>query len=213
MHDEDEYLVPLLEAGAAGYVVKSVAGAELLGAVRAIAAGRSWVRPQAAPLLAEAWSKRAKADETRQRHDSLSQRERDVFLLLAQGYTTSQIGRRLFISAKTVDTYRRRVNAQARHRRPRRLRALGAGPGAARLRIAQSRLQLNGGRASVSGASASGLPQRLIFPAPSQLRHRIGNGREERRLELRAGRYAMPRSTWRSAWTSVVRTLTRSDDG
>jgi DNA-binding NarL/FixJ family response regulator len=112
MHDEDEYLVPLLEAGAAGYVVKSVAGAELLDAVRAIAAGRSWVRPEAAPLLAQAWTRRARADETRQRYDSLSQRERDVFLFIAQGYTTSQIGRRLFISAKTVDTYRRRVNAK-----------------------------------------------------------------------------------------------------
>ena len=112
MHDEDEYLVPLLEAGAAGYVVKSVAGAELLGAVRAIAAGRSWVRPEAAPLLAGAWARRARADETKQRHDSLSERERDVFLFIAQGYTTSQIGRRLFISAKTVDTYRRRVNAK-----------------------------------------------------------------------------------------------------
>ena len=66
MHDEDEYLVPLLEAGAAGYVVKSVAGASCWARC-AIAAGRSWVRPQAAPLLAEAWSKRAKADETRQR--------------------------------------------------------------------------------------------------------------------------------------------------
>lgn len=112
MHDEEEYLVPLLEAGAAGYVVKSAAGAELLGAVRAIAAGRSWVRAEAAPLLAGAFQRRARVDDTRQRYDSLSDRERNVFLFIAQGYTTSQIGKRLFISAKTVDTYRRRVNAK-----------------------------------------------------------------------------------------------------
>jgi len=112
MHDEDEYLVPLLEAGAAGYVVKSVAGAELLGAVRAIAGGRTWVRPEAAPLLAQAWTRRTRVDETRARYDTLSERERNVFLFIAQGYTTSQIGKRLFISAKTVDTYRRRVNAK-----------------------------------------------------------------------------------------------------
>jgi DNA-binding NarL/FixJ family response regulator len=112
MHDEEEYLVPLLEAGAAGYVVKSAAGAELLGAVRAIAAGRSWVRAEAAPLLAGAFQRRARVDDTRQRYESLSERERNVFLFIAQGYTTSQIGKRLFISAKTVDTYRRRVNAK-----------------------------------------------------------------------------------------------------
>ena len=49
-------------------------------------------------------------DEARQRYDALSERERAVFRLMAEGYTTSQIGERLFISAKTVDTYRRRIN-------------------------------------------------------------------------------------------------------
>lgn len=110
MHDEEAYLVPLLEAGAMGYVVKSAASATLLGAVRTVAAGRRFVRPEAAPVLAEELVRRTSGDETRQRHDSLSERERTVFLLIAQGYSTSQIGERLHISAKTADTYRRRVN-------------------------------------------------------------------------------------------------------
>ena len=110
MHDEEEYLIPLLEAGASGYVVKSAASGELLEAIRTVAAGRTFVRPAAAKVLAEGWTRRSAQAETRARYDALSERERAVFLFLAQGYTPSQIGERLFISAKTVDTYRRRVN-------------------------------------------------------------------------------------------------------
>jgi DNA-binding NarL/FixJ family response regulator len=110
MHDEEEYLIPLLEAGAAGYVVKSAASGELLEAIRTVAAGRTFVRPAAAKVLAEGWTRRSAQAETRARYDALSERERAVFLLLAQGHTPTQIGERLFISAKTVDTYRRRVN-------------------------------------------------------------------------------------------------------
>ncbi|MGZ8490765.1 MAG: response regulator transcription factor [Gemmatirosa sp.] len=110
MHDEEEYLIPLLEAGASGYVVKDAASTELLDALRAVAAGRVYVRPSAAHVLAEGWTRRAQQDATRSRYDLLSERERAVFLLIAQGYTPSQIGERLHISAKTADTYRRRIN-------------------------------------------------------------------------------------------------------
>jgi DNA-binding NarL/FixJ family response regulator len=110
MHDEEEYLIPLLEAGASGYVVKSAASAELLEGLRAVAAGKVYVRPAAARVLAEGWARRARQDEARLRYETLSERERAVFLLIAQGYSTSQIGERLFISAKTADTYRRRIN-------------------------------------------------------------------------------------------------------
>jgi DNA-binding NarL/FixJ family response regulator len=110
MHDEEEYLIPLLEAGATGYVVKSAASADLLRAVRTVAAGRTFVRPEAAAVLAAGWTRRTAQDEARARYEALSARERDVFLLIAQGYSSSQIGERLNISAKTADTYRRRVN-------------------------------------------------------------------------------------------------------
>ena len=110
MHDEEAYLVPLLEAGALGYVVKDAASAVLLNAVRTVAQGHRFVRPQASTVLADEVARRAMAREQQQRHDALSERERAVFLLIAQGYASSQIGERLHISAKTVDTYRRRVN-------------------------------------------------------------------------------------------------------
>ena len=110
MHDEEEYLIPLLDAGAAGYVVKSSVSTELLDAIRTVAAGRTFVRPEAARVLAEGWTRRAATDEVRQRYEQLSDRERTVFVQMARGYTTSQIGERINVSAKTVDTYRRRIN-------------------------------------------------------------------------------------------------------
>ncbi|RZK99748.1 MAG: response regulator transcription factor [Rubrivivax sp.] len=110
MHEEEAYLVPLLEAGAMGYVVKSAASAVLLHAIHAVAQGRRFVRPEAAGVLAEELVRRKATGDTHQRYASLSERERTVFLLIARGYSSSQIGDRLCISAKTADTYRRRIN-------------------------------------------------------------------------------------------------------
>ena len=110
MHDEEDYLIPLLEAGAAGYIVKGSASSDLLDAIRSVASGRTFVRPAAAQVLASGWSKRAAQSEARAKYDSLSDREREVFRRMAQGYSSTQIGEQLFISAKTVDTYRRRIN-------------------------------------------------------------------------------------------------------
>src|SRR6185312_15535166 len=83
MHTEDEYLVPLLEAGAAGYLVKSVADREL--------------------------TKKDAAEPNRQRYEQLTPRERDVLRLIAQGYSAPEIGSQLGISPKTVDTYKQRI--------------------------------------------------------------------------------------------------------
>ncbi len=110
MHDEEDYLIPLLEAGATGYMVKSAASQELLQALRSVAAGQVFVRPAAAQVLASGWARRGTPDASRALYDSLSEREREVLQLTAEGHTPSQIGERLFISAKTVDTYRRRIN-------------------------------------------------------------------------------------------------------
>lgn len=110
MHEEEDYLIPALEAGANGYIVKSAASTTLLQAVRAVASGETWVRPDAAPILAAGWARRGAQGELRQRYDSLSTREREVFRLVALGHPSSRIGEILHISGKTVDTYRRRIN-------------------------------------------------------------------------------------------------------
>src|SRR5215813_4583596 len=109
MHAEEDYLVPLMEAGAAGYLVKSAADRELIDAVRAVAHGDVYVRPAAARVLAKNLTKKDPAATERERFDKLTQRERDVLKLVAQGFSAPEIGEKLFISPKTVDTYKQRI--------------------------------------------------------------------------------------------------------
>jgi two-component system response regulator NreC len=89
MHGEEEYLVQVLEAGASGYLVKNAADRELVDAIRAVARGDMYVQPSAGRILAD--------------------RERDVLRLVAHGFTAPEIGEKLFISPKTVDTYKQRI--------------------------------------------------------------------------------------------------------
>ena len=110
MHTEDEYLVSLLEAGAAGYLAKNAADRELADAIRALAAGDSYVQPTAARALARAVSKRSEHADERELYRSLSDRERDVLVHVAEGFSASEIGEKLFISPKTVETYKQRIN-------------------------------------------------------------------------------------------------------
>lgn len=109
MHTEEEYLITLLESGAAGYLVKNAADRELADAVRAVAAGDSYVQASAARTLARAVSRRADHADERQQYQQLSERERGVLVLVAGGYSASEIGEKLFISPKTVETYKQRI--------------------------------------------------------------------------------------------------------
>jgi len=109
MHAEEDYLVPLMEAGAAGYLVKSVADRELVDAVRAVAHGDLYVRAAAAMVLAKNLTKKDPEKVDRERFQQLTQRERDVLRLVAQGFSAPEIGGRLYISPKTVDTYKQRI--------------------------------------------------------------------------------------------------------
>jgi DNA-binding NarL/FixJ family response regulator len=110
MHAEEDYLIPLLEAGAGGYLVKSAADRDLVDAVRTVARGDVYVRPQAARVLARDVRRKDEHASERARFERLTERERDVLRLTAQGYTAPEIGEKLFISPKTVDTYKQRIN-------------------------------------------------------------------------------------------------------
>ncbi|HEX5408585.1 MAG TPA: response regulator transcription factor [Gemmatimonadaceae bacterium] len=110
MHTEEEYLVQVLQAGAAGYVVKSAADRELLDAVRTVARGDMYVQPSAARVLARGITKKDPNADDRARFERLTEREQEVLKLVAQGHTAPEIGEMLFISRKTVDTYKQRIN-------------------------------------------------------------------------------------------------------
>jgi DNA-binding NarL/FixJ family response regulator len=109
MHAEDDYLVPALEAGASGYLMKNAADRELVDAVRTVARGEMFIRPSGAKILAEGITRKKPVDADRERFERLTDREQNVLRLTAQGYSAPEIGERLFISPKTVDTYKQRI--------------------------------------------------------------------------------------------------------
>jgi DNA-binding NarL/FixJ family response regulator len=118
MHTEEEYLVPVMESGAAGYLVKTNADRELVDAVRAVAYGDVYVRPNAGAVMARMLTRKDRKQPEREVFDKLTARERDVLRLTGQGYSAPEIGRQLAISPKTVDTYKQRIHekAQLSHR-------------------------------------------------------------------------------------------------
>ena len=110
MHAEAAYLEAVLEAGASGYLMKSAADRELVEAVRAVARGEMFVQPAAARVLAQGVRRREEQATDRARFEKLTDRERAVMRLIAEGYTAPEIGEQLTISPKTVDTYKQRIN-------------------------------------------------------------------------------------------------------
>jgi len=106
-HEEDEYLVPVIEAGASGYLTKTSADTTLVEALRVLARGEVYLPPKATTLLLQRF--RAEDDPDSKGLKSLSAREREVLALTAEGFSSREIGERLFISPKTVDTYRARI--------------------------------------------------------------------------------------------------------
>ena len=111
MHEDPSYLRAALAAGASGYVVKSAVDAELLAAIRSIAQGRTFVtitlsdRGTHQVLGGTAVT----AVAPRAPVKLLSPREQEVLKLLAQGYTNQEVGTRLCLSVKTIETYRARI--------------------------------------------------------------------------------------------------------
>jgi DNA-binding NarL/FixJ family response regulator len=110
MHAEEMYLEAVLEAGASGYLGKATADRDLVEAVRAVSRGEIYVQPTAARVLAQGARRREERATERARYERLTDRERSVMRLIAEGYTAPEIGNQLAISPKTVDTYKQRIN-------------------------------------------------------------------------------------------------------
>jgi DNA-binding NarL/FixJ family response regulator len=107
--DAAEDVIAVIRAGARGYVTKTISGAELVDAVRRVAAGDAVFSPRLAGFVLDAFAAAAPADGGRPSFDpeldQLTGREREVLRLIARGYTYKEIARELYISVKTVETH------------------------------------------------------------------------------------------------------------
>jgi DNA-binding NarL/FixJ family response regulator len=105
MQDDPQYVREAFEAGASGYVLKEAADTEVVGAVRAVAAGERYVHPALGARLVAAEAEERKRAES----DPLSEREREVLALLALGHTNQEIAALLYISVRTAETHRAHI--------------------------------------------------------------------------------------------------------
>ncbi len=109
MHEEESYVFQLLQMGASGYVLKRAAATDLVEAVRAASRGEAFLYPSVARSVVADYLDRVRTGEGRDRYDGLTDREREILVLLAEGLTNAQIADRLYISVKTVQTHRAHI--------------------------------------------------------------------------------------------------------
>ena len=108
MHADTQYVRHVLKAGCAGYVTKSSADTELITAIHEVAKGRSYLTPEVANVLLQDYRRQDSAAHAASEPEKLSDRESEVLVMTALGYSSREIGEILFISPKSVDTYRQR---------------------------------------------------------------------------------------------------------
>jgi two-component system response regulator NreC len=109
VHAEERYLLPVLDAGGSGYVRKSSAHTDLLSAIRTVARGEVFLDPAATKTLLQGYLGRVRSGDERDFQEVLSEREREVVRLTAEGYSAQQAADQLSLSSKTVETYRHRA--------------------------------------------------------------------------------------------------------
>ncbi|WP_088571940.1 response regulator transcription factor [Thermoflexus hugenholtzii] len=109
VHAHERYLFPVLKAGASGYVRKTAADEELIEAIRVVARGDVFLYPSATRMLLDDYLAQVRAGREQDSYESLSEREREILRLLAEGHTNAEIAQKLNLSVKTVETYRTRI--------------------------------------------------------------------------------------------------------
>jgi len=109
MHDETLYAERALAAGASGYIMKHEAMQKLIGAIRCVASGKTYVSPQMSERIVARVTGRRAAPDAPEPLERLTDREREVLTLIGRGLATREIARQLDLSVKTIETYQARI--------------------------------------------------------------------------------------------------------
>jgi two-component system response regulator NreC len=105
-YNDREYVFPIIEAGASGFISKTAASSELASSVRSVYHGESFLSPSVAKLLVNNYQLGAKTMKNRDSYEQLTNREREILKLLAEGYATREIANMLTVSPKTVEGHK-----------------------------------------------------------------------------------------------------------
>jgi DNA-binding NarL/FixJ family response regulator len=112
MYDNEEYVYQILKSGAGGYMLKNSGRDELAAAIRAVARGDRFFSPRVSEIVMEAYLRKSEGRDDLPMTDDdlpLTKREREILYYIADGFNNSQIGEKLFISARTVETHRTNI--------------------------------------------------------------------------------------------------------
>ena len=111
-YDDKEYVFPVIESGASGFISKVAASSELVSGIRAVYQGDSYLSPSVAKLLVENYQLGGVKQAGQDPYDELTEREREIFKLLAEGYSTQKIADMLVITRKTVEGHKTNLMAK-----------------------------------------------------------------------------------------------------
>jgi two-component system response regulator NreC len=109
MHAEEAYITQALEAGAQGYILKDSADVELIRGVSSVAAGKSYFSPAVARVMLDDYVRHLSQKGVVDRYAALSEREREIFQLIAEGHSNKEIAEIIAVSPSTVETHRAHI--------------------------------------------------------------------------------------------------------
>jgi DNA-binding NarL/FixJ family response regulator len=109
MYADEAYVTRAVRAGASGYLLKDSADTDLIRAVTAVSQGKSFFSPAVARIILDEYGRQLAAKGVTDRFDTLSEREREVFQLIAEGHTSKEVAELLHISPATVETHRAHI--------------------------------------------------------------------------------------------------------
>lgn len=109
MHDDEEYLFRVLQAGASGYILKSAPDLDLINAIRTVQKGSAYLYPSATKALIQEFLQMVQQGEEKAKYEILTEREREVLVLVAKGFSNKDIAEQLVVSVKTVETHKAKI--------------------------------------------------------------------------------------------------------